>query len=277
VVRIRKSAVEISIELIALLAGVAFVAGFIDAIAGGGGLITIPALLMTGMPPALALGTNKLQACGGSFSASLYFIRQKAVNLKEVWLLILMTFIGATIGTVLVQIIDTSVIKKAIPFLVLMIGLYFLFTPTLGDNDRQQRLSYAAFAFTAGFGVGFYDGFFGPGAGSLFSLAFVTLLGFNLAKATAHAKVLNFTSNFASFIFFLLGGQMLWTVGFAMMIGQIIGATLGAKMVLSKGKALIRPMVVIMSFIMTAKMAYAQGWFNSGLFIFSKSLRCCLK
>lgn len=253
---------EISIELLALLAGVAFIAGFIDAIAGGGGLITIPALLMTGMPPALALGTNKLQACGGSFSASLYFIRQKAVNLREVWLLILMTFIGATVGTILVQIMDTSVIKKAIPFLVLMIGLYFLFTPTLGNNDRQQRFSYVAFAFTAGFGIGFYDGFFGPGAGSLFSLAFVTLLGFNLAKATAHAKVLNFTSNFASFIFFLIGGQMLWSVGFAMMIGQILGATLGAKMVLSKGKALIRPMVVIMSFIMTAKMAYDQGWFN---------------
>lgn len=253
---------EISIELLALLAGVAFTAGFIDAIAGGGGLITIPALLMTGMPPALALGTNKLQACGGSFSASLYFIRQKAVNLREVWLLILMTFIGATVGTILVQIMDTSVIKKAIPFLVLMIGLYFLFTPTLGNNDRQQRFSYVAFAFTAGFGIGFYDGFFGPGAGSLFSLAFVTLLGFNLAKATAHAKVLNFTSNFASFIFFLIGGQMLWSVGFAMMIGQILGATLGAKMVLSKGKALIRPMVVIMSFIMTVKMAYDQGWFN---------------
>lgn len=253
---------EISIELLALLAGVAFIAGFIDAIAGGGGLITIPALLMTGMPPALALGTNKLQACGGSFSASLYFIRQKAVNLREVWLLILMTFIGATVGTILVQIMDTSVIKKAIPFLVLMIGLYFLFTPTLGNNDRQQRFSYVAFAFTAGFGIGFYDGFFGPGAGSLFSLAFVTLLGFNLAKATAHAKVLNFTSNFASFIFFLIGGQILWSVGFAMMIGQILGATLGAKMVLSKGKALIRPMVVIMSFIMTAKMAYDQGWFN---------------
>ncbi|PVX31963.1 hypothetical protein C8D76_11712 [Pasteurella langaaensis DSM 22999] len=253
---------EISIELIALLAGVAFIAGFIDAIAGGGGLITIPALLMTGMPPALALGTNKLQACGGSFSASLYFIRQRAVNLKEVWLLILMTFIGATVGAILVQITDSSVIKKAIPFLVLMIGLYFLFTPTLGNSDRQQRLSYAAFAFTAGFGIGFYDGFFGPGTGSLFSLAFVTLLGFNLAKATAHAKVLNFTSNIASFIFFFIGGQMLWSVGIAMMIGQFIGANLGAKMVLSKGKTLIRPMVVIMSFIMTAKMAYDQGWFS---------------
>ena len=253
---------EIGFEIVIALFFVAFVAGFIDAIAGGGGLITIPALLMTGMPPALALGTNKLQACGGSFSASLYFIRKRAVNLTEVWLLLLLTFIGAVLGTVLIQMIDSSLIKKAIPFLVLAVGLYFLFTPQLGEKDSKQRFSYALFAVTAGFAIGFYDGFFGPGTGSLFCLACVTLLGFNSAKATAHAKVLNFTSNIASLIFFLIGGQILWTVGLVMMGGQFIGASLGAKMVLTKGKALIRPMVVVMSFIMTVKMAYDQGWFG---------------
>ena len=253
---------EFSVEIIGLLFFVALVAGFIDAIAGGGGLITIPALLMTGMPPALALGTNKLQACGGSFSASLYFIRQRAVNVRAVWLLLVMTFIGATLGTILIQQVDASIVKKILPFLIFAIGAYFLLIPKLGDEDRQQRLSYAMFAFSAGFGIGFYDGFFGPGTGSFLSLACVTLLGFNLAKATAHAKVLNFTSNIASLIFFLIGGQIMWVVGLAMMAGQFIGANLGAKMVLSKGKTLIRPMVVVMSFIMTAKMAYDQGWFN---------------
>ncbi|HDR1150310.1 TPA: TSUP family transporter [Pasteurella multocida] len=253
---------EIGINVLVLLFAVALVAGFIDAIAGGGGLITIPALLMTGMPPALALGTNKLQACGGYFSASLYFLRQRAVNLAEVWLILLMTFIGASLGTVLIQLVDSAIIKKVLPFLILAIGLYFLFSPTLGNEDRQKRISYLGFAFTAGLGIGFYDGFFGPGTGSLLSLAFVMLLGFNLTKATAHAKVLNFTSNVASLIFFLIGGQIMWSVGFAMMAGQFIGANLGAKMVLSKGKTLIRPMVVVMSFIMTMKMAYDQGWFS---------------
>ncbi|HHT7690154.1 TSUP family transporter [Pasteurella multocida] len=253
---------EIGINVFVLLFAVALVAGFIDAIAGGGGLITIPALLMTGMPPALALGTNKLQACGGSFSASLYFLRQRAVNLAEVWLILLMTFIGASLGTVLIQLVDSDIIKKVLPFLILAIGLYFLFSPTLGNEDRQKRISYLGFAFSAGLGIGFYDGFFGPGTGSLLSLAFVMLLGFNLTKATAHAKVLNFTSNVASLIFFLIGGQIMWSVGFAMMAGQFIGANLGAKMVLSKGKTLIRPMVVVMSFIMTIKMAYDQGWFS---------------
>ncbi|MFC1026881.1 TSUP family transporter [Pasteurella multocida] len=253
---------EIGINVFVLLFAVALVAGFIDAIAGGGGLITIPALLMTGMPPALALGTNKLQACGGSFSASLYFLRQRAVNLAEVWLILLMTFIGASLGTVLIQLVDSAIIKKVLPFLILAIGLYFLFSPTLGNEDRQKRISYLGFAFSAGLGIGFYDGFFGPGTGSLLSLAFVMLLGFNLTKATAHAKVLNFTSNVASLIFFLIGGHIMWSVGFAMMAGQFIGANLGAKMVLSKGRTLIRPMVVVMSFIMTIKMAYDQGWFS---------------
>ncbi|MGC6377112.1 TSUP family transporter [Bisgaard Taxon 45] len=253
---------EIGMHVLVLLFAVALVAGFIDAIAGGGGLITIPALLMTGMPPALALGTNKLQACGGSFSASLYFLRQSAVNLAEVWLILLMTFIGASLGTILIQLVDSAIIKKVLPFLILAIGLYFLVSPTLGNEDRQKRISYLGFALSAGLGIGFYDGFFGPGTGSLLSLAFVMLLGFNLTKATAHAKVLNFTSNIASLIFFLIGGQIMWSVGFAMMAGQFIGANLGAKMVLSKGKTLIRPMVVVMSFIMTIKMAYDQGWFS---------------
>ena len=100
---------EFGLDILALLFVAAFIAGFIDAIAGGGGLITIPALLSVGIPPAMALGTNKLQACGGSFSASLYFIRRKAVNLREIWLLILLTFIGASLGTIFVQLIITLI------------------------------------------------------------------------------------------------------------------------------------------------------------------------
>lgn len=252
---------ELSFDMIGLLFLVATLAGFIDAIAGGGGLITIPALLMSGMSPALALGTNKLQACGGSFSASFYFLRQRAVNIREIAFILFCTFIGAALGTVLIQLIDSGIIKQALPFLIFAIGLYFLFSPKLGEQDRQKRISYVVFGLTAGFGIGFYDGFFGPGTGSMLSLAFVMLLGFNLTKATAHAKVLNFTSNLASLIFFLIGGQILWSVGLVMMCGQVLGASLGAKMVLTKGQRLIRPMVVLMSLMMTIKMALEQGWF----------------
>ena len=253
---------ELGFDVIAMLFGVATVAGFIDAIAGGGGLLTIPALLSTGLPPAIALGTNKLQACGGSFSASLYFVRKKAVDLKQVALLILLTFIGAALGTIVVQNIDVNALKIGLPFLIFAIGIYFLFSPNIGDQDRKQRISYPLFGFIAGMGLGFYDGVFGAAVGSFYTLAFVLLLGFNLPKAVAHAKVLNFTSNLASLLFFILGGAVLWKIGFIMLIGQFIGATLGARMVVTKGKKLIRPMLVTISFIMVAKMLYEQGFFG---------------
>ena len=252
---------EISIELLALLFSVATFAGFIDAIAGGGGLLTIPALLATGMPPAIALGTNKLQACGGSFSASLYFVRKKAGNLREILLLIALTFLGAAIGSILVQRIDVQALKVFLPFLVFAIGLYFLFAPSIGDDDKKQRIGYPLFAVLVGATIGFYDGVFGAAAGSFYTLSFVLLLGFNLTKAVAHAKVLNFTSNLASLIFFILGGAVIWQVGIVMMIGQFIGGTLGARMVVTKGKRLIRPMLVTISFLMVAKMLYDQGFF----------------
>ena len=252
---------EISIELLALLFSVATFAGFIDAIAGGGGLLTIPALLATGMTPAIALGTNKLQACGGSFSASLYFVRKKAVNLREILLLIALTFLGAVIGSILIQRIDVQALKVFLPFLVFAIGLYFLFAPSIGDDDKKQRIGYPLFAVLVGATIGFYDGVFGAAAGSFYTLSFVLLLGFNLTKAVAHAKVLNFTSNLASLIFFILGGAVIWQVGIVMMIGQFIGGTLGARMVVTKGKRLIRPMLVTISFLMVAKMLYDQGFF----------------
>ncbi|AHG86426.1 membrane protein [Bibersteinia trehalosi Y31] len=252
---------EFSFDIIALLFIAAFVSGFIDAIAGGGGLITIPALLSVGIPPAMALGTNKLQACGGSFSAALYFIRHRQVEIKHLGKLIALTFVGAALGAITVQLIDISLLKSALPFLILILAIYFLFSPSISDQDSKQRISYTLFAFTAAIGIGFYDGLLGPATGSFFTLAFVLLLGFNLTKAVAHTKVLNFTSNFAALVFFILGGVVLWKIGLIMLVGQFIGGNLGAKMAITKGKQLIKPLIVTMSFLMVAKMLWEQGYF----------------
>lgn len=252
---------DFGLDILAMLFIAAFVAGFIDAIAGGGGLITIPALLSVGIPPAMALGTNKLQACGGSFSASFYFIRRKAVNLRQILPLIGLTFLGAAAGTIIVQLIDIAFLKTALPFLILVLAIYFLFSPSISDQDSKQRISYPLFGFTAAMGIGFYDGLFGPATGSFFTLAFVLLLGFNLTKAVAHAKVLNFISNITSLFFFILGGAVLWKIGLIMLIGQFIGGNLGARMVVTKGKQIIKPLIVTMSLLMVAKMLWEQGYF----------------
>ncbi|MFD1804751.1 sulfite exporter TauE/SafE family protein [Mixta tenebrionis] len=246
----------VSPGMLAVLFVIAMLASFIDSIAGGGGLLTVPALLSAGLSPAQVLATNKLQAVGGSFSASLYFVRRGAVKLREQRLNIAMTFIGALCGTLLVQHIQSGFLRQVLPLLIIGIGLYFLLMPRLGEEDRQRRLDGLAFALVAGGAVGFYDGFFGPGAGSFYALAFVTLAGFNLAKSTAHAKVLNFTSNLTSLLFFILGGKVVWGVGLVMLAGSVCGARLGARMVLTRGQKLIRPMVVIVAVVMSGKLLY---------------------
>lgn len=242
-----------------ILAGLFFLAvlaGFIDALAGGGGLLTVPALLAAGMSPAQALATNKLQACGGSVSSSLYFIRRKVVSLNDQKLNIFMTFVGAISGAILVQFLQSDILRQILPLLIIGIGLYFLLMPTLGEEDRHRRLHGLPFALVGGGCVGFYDGFFGPGAGSFYTLAFLMLCGFNLAKSTAHAKVLNATSNIGGLLLFMIGGKVIWGTGCIMLLGQVIGARIGARMVLTKGQALIRPLIVVISAIMSVKLLY---------------------
>lgn len=246
----------VSPTMLGVLFMVAMLAGFIDALAGGGGLLTVPALLAAGMSPAEALATNKLQACGGSISSSVYFLRRKAVSLADQKLNILMTFIGSVSGALLVQHIESNILRQILPVLVIGIGLYFLLMPKLGEEDRHRRLHGLPFALVAGGCVGFYDGFFGPGAGSFYTLAFVTLCGFNLAKSTAHAKVLNATSNIGGLLLFIISGKVVWGMGFVMLFGQIIGARLGSRLVLSKGQQLIRPMIVVVSAVMSMKLLY---------------------
>ncbi|MGM3175257.1 sulfite exporter TauE/SafE family protein [Dickeya lacustris] len=243
-------------DILILLFLASVIAGFVDSIAGGGGLLSIPVLLAAGLSPAQVLATNKLQAVGGSFSASLYFIRRRAVDMKVLRLAVPLTFIGAVFGAWLIQQIHADFLRRLLPVLVIGIGLYFLLMPKIGEGDRHARVGMLVFSLLGGASVGFYDGFFGPGAGSFYALAYVMLLGFNLSKATAHAKVLNFTSNFGSLLFFILGGQVVWGIGLVMLVGQIIGARLGAKMVLTRGQKLIRPMLVIMSALMSIKLIH---------------------
>ena len=243
-----------SLQSAAILFSVAILAGFINAIAGGGGLLSIPALMWVGLPPATVLATNKLQACGGSFFASYYFVRKGIIKLGEIKLAIACAFTGSILGTIAVQQIDATVLESVLPFLILAIGAYFLFSKKITAQDNKQIFAPAVFAFSIALCIGFYDGFFGPGTGSFLTLAFVSLAGHDLIKATAHAKVLNFSSNIAALLSFALTGKVLWLLGGCMLLGQAIGATLGSKLVISQGARFIRPLMVTMSIVMSAKL-----------------------
>lgn len=250
--------VELSFQMYALLVLCSFLAGLVDAIAGGGGLLTVPALLAAGLPPASALATNKLQSSFGSFSASYYFVSRKLVDLKQIKQVIFFTFVGSALGTILIQQIDSSHLDRVIPFMLLGFAVYFIFSPRLGDVDKHKRISWTLFSIAAGLLIGFYDGFFGPGTGSFWALAFVSLAGFNLAKATAHSKVLNFVSNIASLLMFIFGGKILWSLGLLMGLGQFVGARVGAHLVMKKGTRLIKPLLIAVSLIMSVKLLISQ-------------------
>ena len=249
---------DISLQVLTMLFFVAGAAGFIDAMAGGGGLITLPALLAAGVSPAQALATNKLQSSFGSFSASLYFIRNGHVKLKEMGLAIVCTYIGAATGAELVQRIDASVLTTLIPGLLIAISLYFLLAPQTRKDSSKQPLNPLWFALTVGTCIGFYDGFFGPGTGSIFAVCFILLGHCNLVQATARAKILNFTSNIAALTFFLIAGLPIWKIGLVMAVGQFLGGRLGAKVVIAKGQKWIRPLVIIMCLIMALKLLLEQ-------------------
>lgn len=249
---------SIGFEVLALLAAAGLIAGFVDSIAGGGGLLTVPALLWAGLTPAQALATNKLQSCFGSFSATLKFVRSGELDPRAIKKMIVCTFIGAALGALLVQTINPDFLRSAIPVMLVGIAIWLLVQPKAGEIDAHQRIGTTAFALTAAAGIGFYDGVFGPGTGTFFAIAFVSLLGFNLKKATAHTKALNFTSNVAALLMFLAGGQIVWVVGLAMGVGQYVGAQIGAHLVVRNGAKLVRPVLVTASLAITAKIVISD-------------------
>lgn len=244
----------ITLDQLLLLTAVAATAGCIDAIAGGGGLLTVPALLWSGLSPLQVLATNKAQAVFGTFTASLHFVRRGRIDLRRLAPAIGLTFFGSAIGTLGVQRLDLEFLARLVPILLLCFAAYFLLSPRLGRHPAKQRIGQGAFALLIGTGIGFYDGFFGPGTGTFFAAAFILLLGYDLIRATAGTKVLNFTSNLASFLFFAASGYVIWPLGLAMGLAQIIGARLGAHLVVRHGGKLIRPLLVIVSASLSIKL-----------------------
>ncbi len=249
---------EVDLVLLLGLFGVALVASCVDAIAGGGGLLSVPALLAAGLSPAQVLATNKLQSVFGSGTATFFYWRRGLLDLRQMASAIACTFIGALCGAALVQSLDGALMYRILPFLLVAFALFFVCSPSLSDRDRQRRIGPSLFALLIGTGVGFYDGFFGPGTGSFFVIAFVVLAGFSLTRATAHTKLLNWTSNLAALLLFSFGGAVVWKIGLVMACGQLIGARLGSRLVLAKGAGLVRPALVTVSLLMSLRLFWQQ-------------------
>lgn len=247
---------EFSAEVLAILLAAAFAAGFVDAIAGGGGLITLPVLMLSGVPPVQALATNKIQGMFGAGTAAFSYARSGHVDLKAQAPAALLAAAASFGGALLVTVLPTEWIRLILPVLLIGIALFFALRPGLDDSDRSRRLSPLLFTLTAVPLVASYDGLLGPGAGSFYMLAFVLLSGYGILKATAHTKLLNFASNVGGLIAFALVAQPLWLLGLAMGVVQIAGARLGAKMALKQGAKVIKPLLVLTSLSLAAKLLW---------------------
>ena len=234
------------------------VAGTVDAIAGGGGLLTLPALLGFGLPAPLALGTNKLGAVFGSGSASWSFARRGAVRLRECRLGFALTALGAVGGAFTVRRLDPQFLGALIPWLLVAIVVYMVFRPKLGETSRHHRMEPLPFYLLFGLALGFYDGFFGPGVGSFWTIAFVTVLGHDFVRAAGHTKVMNFASNLAALAFFAAAGTVFWLPGLVLGAGQLLGGRLGAHLAMTRGARFIRPIFLTMAALVALKLIYAS-------------------
>lgn len=237
---------------------VGLVAGTVDAIAGGGGLLALPALLGFGLPAPVALGTAKLQGTFGSGSAAWSYARRGAVDPRECRLGFGLTVVGAVAGAFTVRRLDPAFLGSLIPWLLGAIVIYMCLRPRLGETSRHHRMEPTAFYVLFGLTLGFYDGFFGPGVGSFWTIAFVTVLGHDFVRAAGHTKVMNFASNIAALVYFAVAGTVLWLPGLVMGAGQLLGGRLGAHLAVTRGARFVRPIFLAMSALLAAKLIYSN-------------------
>jgi uncharacterized membrane protein YfcA len=247
---------NITIDIFGILFLGGFSAGFVDSIAGGGGLISLPVLLSVGLPPQLALGTNKLQGTFGTLSSSYNYIRSGKVDLNKSVAGIVFTFIGAVIGAWLIQILDTGFIKHIIPLLLMAVFLYTLIFKDLGFRRRDALMTPRWFYLVFGLALGFYDGFFGPGTGSFWTAALMVLLGYDMIRAAGATRIMNFTSNVVALSVFILSHNVLYSAGICMALGQVLGARIGSRLAIEKGARFIRPIFLTVVFLTITRLGY---------------------
>ncbi|WP_194435331.1 sulfite exporter TauE/SafE family protein [Vibrio fluminensis] len=249
--------------MLLVLALVAFVAGFIDAVAGGGGMLTVPALLSLGLPPHIALGTNKLAATFASSTAAFTYYRKRLFHPQFWKRAFISTLIGATLGTLFVDWISTEWLEKALPLIILAAAIYSIWHKTPKNSSNELPPACAAFnkkQYVQGSILGFYDGVAGPGTGAFWTVSTMALYRLNILMASGVAKAMNFTSNFTSLITFAILGHIDWVLGLTMGICLMAGAFVGAHSAIRFGANFIRPIFVTVVSILAIKLAY-DAWF----------------
>lgn len=234
-----------------------FIGAFINSIVGGGGLITLPALLFVGLPPATAIATNKLAATMGNLTSMMTFLRAGKIDLKLLGPILPLVFAGSMAGAITVHKVSPTILQPLVLFMLVVVLIYTLVKKDFGGLEKQfttdrKRKSISLFFLIV---LGFYDGFFGPGTGS-FMIFILLLMGFNFIEASGNAKLLNFTSNLAALIMFLLLGSVNFSYGLIMGVAMILGAYIGSKVALNKGTRFVRVLFISVTVVLILKNGY---------------------
>lgn len=257
-----EQAVQLGPGALALLATAAFAAGVVDAVAGGGGLVTVPALLAAGLPPHLAIGTNKGQSVFGAGASLLRFARAGLVDPARARVAFPAGFAGSLGGAGLVLLLSPAVLRPIVLALLVAVAAFMAFRPRLpasgsprGAGAAPGRTARAPLATALiALAIGAYDGFFGPGTGTFLIVAFVLVLGDGLTKASGEAKVVNFASNLAALALFSWRGVILWKVALPMAAAQFLGSSLGAHLAVRRGDAFVRRVVLLVVLALVVKL-----------------------
>lgn len=234
-----------------------FLAGFVDSIGGGGGLISLPAYLIAGLPVHQAIATNKMSSTFGTTLATIRFIKNRLVNFRIAVLSVLLAVIGASIGANLSLLVPEKIMHYIL-FIVLPVSAFIVLNKQLfkesdtGDTVIPNLCMYLTAAASA-FIIGLYDGFYGPGTGTFLIISFTVFAKMSIRSANAHAKVINLTSNVTSLVVFLFNGQIILPLGFAAAVCHMAGSYLGSGLVLAKGAKIVRPIIIIVLFLLLLK------------------------
>ena len=241
---------------VALLTFAALVAGFVDAIAGGGGVVTFPTFIFLGLPVSEIVGTNKLVSTAGTTVAAYTFLKRGHVQKEIVSPALPFTFLGALIGAATVLLLPNEFLKPCVSVLVIAVALYCYFRPALGIHHSYAGLTPKTRAITqaAAFGIGFYDGFFGPGTGIFLTFFFIGILGCDFLRAAANTKVLNGASNVVPLVYFLCQGNIRFDLGVPMLAANVLGGYLGARTAISKGSGFIKWIYLLMAVLTAGKL-----------------------
>jgi hypothetical protein len=252
---------DISLWTLAFLVLAAFVAGWVDAVVGGGGLIQLPALLIAlppDTPPAAILGTNKVSSVWGTATSSITY----AVRLRPDWRTVLPLVLGSVIGSALgaqaARFLPKQYFTPIVLVALIVVGIYTWRRPELGMVSARKHDGRKHYGLTAaiGLGVGAYDGILGPGTGSFFVILLVTVLGYGFLEASAKAKIANLFTNLAAIVVFATHGSVLWAVGLPMGAANLVGGLIGAQMAIRGGNAFVRKVFLIVIGALALKLAW---------------------